>query len=876
MRRFYLHCTLWLLLMSVYKLWGQEQPLRLNYLNPETYTIDSLSVKGAESLSPSALLLVSGLRIGDEIQIPGPRIAEAIKNIWRQDLLSHIDLRASLLSPGSIRLIFVIKERSRLTGFGFSGVSRTQRQELDEKLQLSAGRTLTDLLCKQIENTVHSYFEEKGYLHAQVRLRTRPDTLITNGVRLRISVKKGHKVKVRSMRFLGQQVFSQPQLKQQFTGLGDALRFGLHKQLLSEALHLLVHPRRSIGFLSTSSLPKNLKRYAHDYLHRHAYLNFFKGRKFEEKAYQEGKEQLISFLLNKGYRNAYIRLDTLRKQHTNDIDIAILLYVGRKHYIRDIRWTGNFIYDSATLSRTLGIEKGEVYDFSLLERRLHFNPQGLDVSSLYLDDGYLFFNVEPIEVRVERDSVDIEMRIYEGKQADIDRVLVKGNIRTREHVIRRELRTLPGDRFSRADIIRTQQLLNQLPFIDAQATKPVPIPKPDTQKVDIEWQITEKAGDQVELSAGWGGGVGFVGTVGFVLNNFSLRDLWHLKRWRPLPIGDGQSLSIRLRSNGRAFSSMSTSFTEPWLGGRRRNNFTVGYNYSRERYFFGNRVTGSFSLYGMNMSLVRSLRWPDDYFSLGYYGAYKGYLLKNAANRSLGFDNGHANAVSFSLALARSSIDNPSYPRGGSYFSLSLELTPPYSWFRSDALIDAENNVKYRWIEYNKWLFDAKSYVEILPKLVLENRLHMGVIGRYGSKGVHTPFERFVLGGDGQGGQDFILGTEIIGLRGYPNNSISPRDPINNIAGGRYFTKAVFELRYLVLQLPAGTIYTLAFLEGGNSWNHFENFSFYNIHRSLGMGIRLQVPAIGIIGLDWGRPFDKLFNQPLSSQLHFTIGTSIR
>ena len=870
--RYVLLCSLFVTTLP-----AQERPLRLNYLSPETYSIDSLSVEGTRSINPTALVAVSGLQVGDKIKVPGDRIPSAIKNIWRQGIVSHIEIKASVLPSGGLRLHFVVEERPRLTSFSFSGASRSKVRDLEEKIQLNRGRILTDVILQQTRNRVLSHYKEKGFLRARVRFRQYDDTLVTNGVRLHLSIKKGKKVRIRDFRFFGQRPFSQSQLKKNFSGLGDRLRFTLHWQLLLELVDVVVHPVRNFRKFGTDPLPKDLKRRARDYLHEHVRVNVFRSRKFDRKKYEEGKKELVTFVQSKGYRNAYIRHDTIIEQSNDELDVRLLLYIGRKYYLRDIQWVGNFVYDSATLTRVLGVRKGDIYNPSLLSKRLTFNPQGVDVSALYLDQGYLFFNVQPTEVRVVGDSVDIEMRIYEGKQADIDRVLIRGNNRTREHVIRRELRTLPGEQFSRVDIIRSQQQISQLPYIDAQATQPTPIPKPETQKVDIEWRVAEKAGDQIELSAGWGGGIGFVGSLGFVLSNFSLQDLLHPKRWRPLPIGDGQRLAIRFRSNGRPFTNVSVSFSEPWLGGHRRNNFTVGYNFSRERYFSGNILTGSFSIHGASVSLVRSLRWPDDYFTLGYFLSYNGYRLRNARNRSLGFSTGDSQAISLRVALGRSDIDNPLYPSSGSYLSLSSELTPPYSLFREESLANASNKEKYRWIEYNKWLFDLKTYIELLPKVVLENRIHTGAIFRYGRNAVYTPFERFALGGDGQAGQNFILGTDIIGLRGYPNNSITPIDVDNDIEGARYFVKGVFELRYLVLQLPAGMVYVLSFLEGGNAWNEFGDFSFYNTYRSAGFGVRLNVPALGIIGLDWGRAFDLLpWQRSLGTQFHFTIGTSIR
>ena len=856
----------------------QAQPLRLNYLNPETYRIDSISVEGGQGINPQVLISISGLKVGDQIEIPGSAISDAIQNIWKQGIISHIDIRAVSLSSKGLWLIFMIEERGRLTGFEFSGTSKTQRDELKEKLQLSRGRIYTEVLEKQTENIIKGYFKEKGYLYAQVKLIDQADTLLRNGVKLHIEINKGKKIKIRQIRFLDQRTFSQARLKAQFPGLRDQLRFTLPKQILIEVIHLLARPLPHLRSLNQPLSREEFRRKTSDYFHQHVYLNFFKSRKFDQKKYKEGKEKLVNYMHSQGYRNAYIVQDTIRSLHSRALDISLRLHVGNKHYIRNITWVGNVVHDSTLLSQILGIKKGDIYDPALLEKRINFNPTGPDVSSLYLDNGYLFFNIRTAETRVEKDSVDLELRIYEGKKARIERVIITGNERTREHVLRRELRTLPGDYFSRAKIIRTQQLLSQLPYINAEETIPVPVPNPETQQVDIEWRITEKAGDQVELSAGWGAQAGFIGSLGFVLNNFSLKDLPHPRRWRPLPMGEGQRLGIRFRSNGPSFLNTSITFTEPWLGGSQRNNLSLSYSYSKERYFNSLReVTGSFGIHGININLIRSLKWPDDYFTLGHYLSYDGYRLQNASNRSLGFSDGTANALSLSLVLGRSSIDNPNYPRQGSYVSLSGEFTPPYSAFRSESLLEANNDRKYKWIEYNKWILDLKTYTELLPKLVLESRIHFGAIARYTSQTVPTPFERFSLGGDGLGGQNFILGTDVIGLRGYPNNSIAPTDVANNIEGGRYFSKAVMELRYLVLQLPAGSVYVLSFLEGGNSWNEARDLSFYNLYRSAGLGVRLQIPALGLVGLDWGRAFDRLARRNERTQeFHFTIGRSIR
>ena len=860
-------------ILLVRVVYGQE-PISLNYFNPEKYIIDTISVTGGDGINASALISLSGLRKGDQIKIPGPRIAQAIKNIWRQGVIDNLDVQAIAITKGKVQLILKVSALPRLSTMRFLGVKSSDKKEISDKLKTYRGRILTNATLQNAKNAVYQYYHEKGFLNAQVKLFTPKDRALSQG-QLRISVKRGKKVRINSIQFLGQTTFSQATLQSQFENIGGRLCFTLPKRLVIDLFSAFLHPWRTLRALH-SPLPSNQRsRIISDYLHKNMQINVFNGRKFDDQKYQDGQKNLITFLQSKGYRNAYIKEDTVHFRGT-DIDIGLDLALGSKHYIGNIKWVGNQVYDTELLSKVLGVSAGDVYDPQLLERRLSYDPQGQDVSALYLDNGYLFFNAQPIEIGVRGTFIDIEMRMHEGTQARISNVIIKGNTRTKEHVIRRELQTLPGDLFRRSDVIRSLQRLGQLPFIDPEQTKPVPIPDPKTQQVNIEWEIAEKAGDQIELSAGWGGNVGFVGSLGFVLNNFALQDALDLSHWRPLPIGRGQQLSVRYRSNGRAFSSTSVSFTEPWLGGKLRQNLTVGYNYSQESYFSGNDNIGHFGLHGGNIGLTRSLQWPDDYFSLGYYADYRGYDLNNAANRGLGFDTGKSNSLSFALVLVRNSLDNPLYPRSGSYLSFRADFTPPYTLFSDKNLHEAASAEKYRWVEFHKWVFDTKTYIEFVKNLVLEARIHVGVLGRYSQEGVYTPFERFVLGGDGLGGQNFILGTDVIGLRGYPNNSIAPLEPSSNIQGGLYFTKTVFELRYLFLQTPAGTIYGSTFLEGGNSWIDFKSVSFYDLYRSVGVGLRLNIPAIGIVGIDWGLPMDDLPNVLRNGRFHFTIGTSFR
>jgi outer membrane protein insertion porin family len=496
-----------------------------------------------------------------------------------------------------------------------------------------------------------------------------------------------------------------------------------------------------------------------------------------------------------------------------------------------------------------------------------------------MDNGYLFFSVNPVEVRIEQDSIDLEMRIYEGAQAKISKVLISGNDRTSDHVILRELRTLPGDYFSRAELIRTQRELSQLGYFDPEQVNPVPMPNPADETVDIQWNLVERPSDQVELSGGWGGAFGFVGTLGLVFNNFSIRNIPHFDKWRPLPVGDGQRLSIRMQANGRRFQSYTFSFSEPWLGGRKPNNFGMNYSYSVQRTINQrtNEVFGSLKVQGVTLSLGRRVKWPDDYFTLSNSISYLNYDLFNYG-QTLGFDTGVSNNINFNTTLARNSIDNPMFPRSGSSISLSLALTPPYSLWNDLDFDTAEPAERYRWVEYHKWMFDAKFFTKLVGNLVLSTRAHMGFIGSYNNKSEVGPFERFFVGGDGLTGQNFLLGNDIIGLRGYENNSIVPPADDNGIQGGTVYNKFVFELRYPLSLNPSATIYVTSFLEAGNNWSETNNFNPYDLYRSAGFGARIFMPAFGLLGVDWGYGFDVPpggigISGP---QFHFSIGQQLR
>ncbi|MEM7299377.1 MAG: POTRA domain-containing protein, partial [Bacteroidota bacterium] len=490
---------------------------------------------------------------------------------------------------------------------------------------------------------------------------------------------------------------------------------------------------------------------------------------------------------------------------------------------------------------------------------LNFNPSGADISSLYMDDGYLFFNINPVEVAVANDSIDIEMRIFEGAQATINKVTVSGNDKTNDHVILRQLWTRPGEKFSRSDLIRTQSELSQLGYFDPEQINPNVVPDPINETADIEWQLVERSNDQIELSGGWGGAFGFVGTFGVTFNNFSVKNIPHFDKWRGLPVGDGQSLSLRFQANGRSFQSYSFSFQEPWLGGRRPNSLGLSFSKSIQRQI--NRLTdetlGWLKVTGVSASFGRRVRWPDDFFFVSTGISYQRYDLLQFGTRALGFNTGDANSFTLNATIARRSVNNPMYPRGGSEVSLSASFTPPYSLWRNLDYAEASAEERFKWLEYHKWNFDSKYYLSLTGKLVLAARAHFGYLGSYTSEVGVGPFERFQLGGDGLTGQNFLLGTDVVGLRGYPNNSITPNeigdpnDPLDDIEGGTIFNKFVMEVRYPISLAQSATIYALTFVEGGNNWNNFNDFNPYNLKKSAGIGLRIFMPAFGLMGIDW-------------------------
>jgi outer membrane protein insertion porin family len=858
----------------------------LNYTNPAEYTIAGIEVTGLNILDKSAMVSLTGLKVGDKIKIPGDAISNAIRSLWKHGLVGDVTILVDRIEGQNVYLSLALSERPRLTGFYFAGISKSQESGLKDELKLIRGKIVNDAMVRNTELAVKKYFVKKGFLNTDVKILQQKDTLNGEGIRLRITVNPKSKVKINRISFEGNTSVADAKLKTRMKKTHERPRFILHRTLLTEIMN--INPRE---FLDSSYVvgTKDLV----EFIQNNAKVNVFQGSKFIKTDYDDDKKKIIDFYNTQGYRDAEILSDSIYSYNDNSINVDFIVSEGPKYYFRNIIWTGNYIYTDKQLSAVLAINKGDVYNKEQIDKKLQFNPKGLDISGLYMDDGYLFFQIDPVEVAVSGDSIDVEMRIREGEQATINEVTISGNDRTSDHVIRRELSTVPGQKFRRSDIIRTQQRLGQLGYFAPDKIGQNLVPNPANGTVDIEWQVEEQSNDQVELSGGWGGYYGFVGTLGLTFNNFSLRNIPNLKSWKPLPVGDGQKLSLRMQANGRSFQSYSFSFTEPWLGGRKPHSFSVSYVRSLSRYpgvgaTSYNDLNSELSADNFSVGLGRMLEWPDNYFSLTNSLGYAIYTLKNI-DYQIGCTNCTSNALTFNTTLSRNSVDNQMYPAQGSQVSLSLTLTPPYSSFNDLDYTTATAEERNKWQEYHKWMFDAKYYIPLdnKKKLVLEAKVHFGFIGAYNKEKTGIgPFERFVLGGSGLAGgfNSFVLGKEIIGLRGYEDNQITPptyqAGNSQSQIGGVVYEKLGLELRYPVTTGNAATIYGLIFTEAGNNWGQYEDFNPFKLYKAAGVGARIFMPAFGLIGLNWAYGFDPVpfnSNRAVSgSQFHFTIGQQIR
>ncbi len=807
---------------------GYAQPpvVDIDYRSPKQYIIGDITVTGAKYLSPNVLISIAGLKKGEKIQIPSPKLSDAIKKLWKQGILGDVKLTISKIEGEKVFFNIQVKERPRLTRVIYEGLRRGQRDKISESISL--GRILTASMKKNVGQIVKNFFTEKGFLDAEVFLEEVPDKLVANGVILRIKVKKNERVKVRRIKFSGNKEFSSKKLRKKLKATKQKNRFRI-----------------------------------------------FKRSKYVRENFQEDKEKLIAFYNKEGFRDARVIRDSIYRGADGLVYIDIDVDEGRRYYFRNITWKGNYLYSDKLLGDVLGLKKGDIYDVEDLNKRLNFSQTRIDITSLYMDKGYLFFRVNPVEAAIIGDSVDIEMQMYEGPQATVNKVILNGNTKTSDHVVMREVRTRPGQKFSRRNIIRTQREIIGLQYFNPETIDIQPKPQPENGTVDILYKVEEKPSDQIELSGGWGGGFGFIGTLGLVFNNFSVRKMGRLSNWRPLPSGDGQRLSLRMQANGTQFQTYSLTFTEPWLGGRKRNSFTVALSHSIQRLIVNQQILSSLQVSSVTLSLGRNLRWPDNYFTLINSLGYRAY---NNQQFSAFTPSGVSHNVTLNTTISRNSIDNPTYSRNGSSVTLSVELTPPFSLISGRDFSKVAEEDKFRLIEYHKWMLDASFFTPVVGDLVFHTRAHFGFLGLYNSDIGFSQFERFTLGGDGLSGQNFLLGNDIIGLRGYQNNSIRPVRPDGSQESGIVYNKFVMELRYPISLNPSATIFVLAFMEGGNNWGNYADFNPFNIYRSAGIGARIFMPAFGMLGLDWGFGFDEVLGRPgvNKGQFHFTIGQILR
>ncbi|OYT16374.1 MAG: outer membrane protein assembly factor BamA [Bacteroidetes bacterium 4572_77] len=843
----------------------------LDYSHPKKYEIGGIKVDGIEYLDEKALIMISGLQVGNTISVPGDDISQSLKKLWKQGLFENIAITVEKTINDRIFLVIHLQERARLTGFSINGIKKGDVDNIREKIQLVSGDVVTENLMIRTKQKIHKYFNEKGFLNAEVVVEKKPDPKKPNGVVLNIDIKKHGKVRIGHINIIGNEDINTDKLK---SSMKETKEVGYFKPF--DNIEKLLWDITKDVF--TLRIPK-IQDDAVDYYNENVKLRIFKSSKYIEKNYIDDKANLIAKYNKMGYRDAKILEDSIYKSDKNKIDIDIIVDEGNKYYFRNINWVGNTVYSDIDLSNVLQIDKGDVYNNELLSTNLQFNQNGPDVSSLYLDNGYLFFSVDPVEVNVINDSIDLEIRIREGEQARLKNVRVMGNTRTNDHVIIRELRTRPGQLFSRAAVIRTQRELAQLKYFDPEKLGVDVKPNPLDGTVDIEYTVEETSSDQIELSGGWGYGQ-VIGTLGLSFNNFSLRNVFKKDAWRPIPSGDGQKLSLRFQTYGAGYMSYSVSFTEPWLGGKKPNAFSVSYSHS----LYSNGLQrddprrATFVIDGFTVGLGKRLTWPDDFFQLYQGLKFQRYKLDNYSDIfNVGDGNGNFHNISYTIALSRNSLDAPIYPRNGSDVGISLEVTPPYSAFNNKDYSKMDENEKYEWVEYHKWKIRANWYSSVVGDLVLSTRVKFGFLGHYNSDIGNTPFERFYLGGDGLSGYNNMDGRELISLRGYGNETLTPGYHNNTNLGGTIYDKFTLELRYPVSLNPSATIYFMGFLEAGNSWLTFDDFKPFQVYKSAGFGVRVFLPMFGLLGLDWGYGFDDVPGLPNANggQFHFSINQSI-
>ena len=852
-----------LLLLAAVPMWAQQSGdgVVVDYNNPKKYIVGGIRVEGNNHFSSDQILQITGLQKGMEVTVPGEDLSSIVERLWLQRYFEDVAIAIDSLAPSRDTAFFkvAIIERPRVSRWTYKGVKSGEQKEIEERVNLRRGREFSDYVAKTATDIIKRYYKEKGFLNVKVDVNTQKDTVIRSAIRVEFAVDRGEKVKINKITFNGAENVKESKLVRSMKKTRDK------------------RPQ-----------------------------NFFSSKKFNESEFDNDKRSLISAFNEAGYRDARIVKDTMYYVEPGRVQIDFDIDEGRKYYFRDITWTGNSVYSSETLNEILMIQKGDVYDVVTMEKRLFGGGKQTeyDVSKLYRDNGYLFFQVQPVELNIEGDSVDVEMRIVEGKPATLNNIVINGNDLTNERVIRRQVFTRPGYMFSQTDFERSIREIASLGQFDAEAIMDPAkgysiIPNQLNNTVDLIYNVTEKPSSQLELSGGWGGNT-FVATVGVSFNNFSTRRFFDKTAWRPVPLGDAQNLAVRFQTNGTYYTSLSASFSEPWLFGKKPISLNLSLYFTRQTnsYIYYNILNNDeyMEVYGFAAGLGKRLKWPDNYFVLYNQLSWQTYRLQDWSYQFL-FNTGISHNLSYTLNLSRTSTDQQIYPRLGSEFTLGLQLTPPYSLLRKKAIkgYDEDGNPvvekvsswkdinydvqssedRYKWIEYHKWSFKGAVYTKLIGDLVLMARAQFGYLGYYNRNWGYSPFEGYRVGGDGMSGYD-TYGSEIISLRGYENYSLTPLatstyNSTGNYYAGNLYDKFTVELRYPLILQPQSTIFALLFLEGGNCWSDIRDFNPFQIRRSAGVGVRVFLPMIGLLGVDWGYGFDNLDGNG-GSQFHFVIG----
>ena len=815
----------------------------LDYTAPKEYTIGGIEVSGANFTDKNVIKLLSGLVVGDKIKIPGDKTTDAIKLLWKQGLFENVKIYQEKIIGKDVFLRIDITERPRLSKFSFRGkVRKNEADEIRAKIRLIREKVVTDYALGFVQNTVRDYFVNKGFYNAKITITQEVDRLAkTPHTILYINVNRGKKVRIKALTFHGNNTIASWKLRRKMED--------------SKPFH---------------------------------FYNPFNSGKYLEDNLDKDLPAVIAKYNSKGYRDARVIRDTVTFVNRKRVKIDVFLEEGHKFYFGKFKWFGNTKYRSGQLDTILNIKAGDIFDQSHLEQKLFNNPNGFDISSLYMDDGYLFFQVNPMEANIHNDTIDFDIQMYEGKQAIINKVTVKGNDKTNDHVIYREIRTRPGQLFRRSDIMRTVRELATLGYFDQEKLIPVPIPNPAEGTVDIEYQVEEKPNDQITLSGGWGGGR-LIGTLGVTFNNFSMRNFFKKDSWKQLPTGDGQRFSVQAQTNGLFYQSYNISFTEPWLGGKKPNSLTVSafhssFSNGEKRKINSDGATipnpnrSVMNIIGGSLGFGKRLKWPDDYFQLYTNLSYNYYDLFKYPYFVL--STGFANDVNLGINISRNSVDAPIYPKNGSNFTFHGQWTPPYSSFNKKDYVNATPQERYKFIEYHKYKFTAEWYTQLTNKragegkearnLVLRTKVGFGFLTSYNKNVGVSPFERFYLGGSGLSGYQNFVAREIIGLRGYTDNSLS------SAQGDPICSRYTMELRFPVTLNPQATIFVLGFAEAGNSWSNYKQYNPFQVKRSAGFGLRVFLPMFGLLGVDYGWGFDNVPGNPGigngKGQFHFTIG----